>query len=162
MIIRIVDCNEKNLINAHAIDARWLDLFHFSLVKFLYVLPATVHCFCVGMFVCQWQSIKLFIVKKNVMLIQKTLNDGGEDVIKTLALNNFFLVSERTRLWSLKKSSFYDFKWKICHFIEMKNFTKFIIHFFIHKIALSIAFICEATTMMTIESNNLYFNFRIN
>lgn len=24
------------------------------------------------------------------MLIQKTLNDGGEDVIKTLALNNFF------------------------------------------------------------------------
>ena len=42
MIIRIVDCNEKNLINAHAIDARWLDLFHFSLVKFLCVLPASV------------------------------------------------------------------------------------------------------------------------
>ena len=60
-----------------------------------------------------------FYTQKIVMLIQKTLNDGGEDVIKTLALNNFFwcqnegMCTDTNTLWSLKKISFYDFKWKI-------------------------------------------------
>lgn len=91
MIITIVDCNEKNLINAHAIDARWLGLFHFSLVKLLCVLPST------GDAVCGNDKVSNF---SNHKKIQKTLNDGWVDVIKTLAgfEELFFLfVSKWTR-----------------------------------------------------------------